>query len=435
MHMKLLKSFCISLGTKILVLFILLISRTLTARMLGPENLGSVGNALNLTTIISRWGSLGIAPATQFTGSKYPDQRNVLLIYVIAISLFLGLLNFLILIYFKDEIFVWHFNFDRYDQNLFLRFIPWLPVVIMSMTIPVLLLGLGQFKDYSFTQILPPLLQTTLICLAYNRLDSIDLIVFSQLISWISAVVIALFLFDYTNFSFQIERQLFLIYTKYALQAWPQVILQFGIARFAILIGNHYLSSQDLGFYILAANLSDSFLILTASVTPVLFNQIALKGADLAFLGRSIRFSNLFSLLIFTFVALLGKPVFLYFFGIIFAPSWNLLLLLLLSVVFNGMIRICINYLAALEKNIAVSLIQGIQLCTLLVASSFTCPAFGLSGLCYASILASISGFLFCLMILKQLKERKELSIISLFLINREDTKIIYAAVKQIRKS
>ena len=418
--MKFIKILSLSFGTKILSLAILLISRILTARILSPADFGSVGNALNLITIITRWSSLGSGPATQFIASKYSSQRNSLLIYAIIFSVFTGITALLIFYYFKAEISSSQFKNDQ-SGAAFLRFIPWLPVINLSMTLPILLLGLGRFKEYSFTQVLPLLFQVVVILLAYNRQNAFNFIVWAQVISWISTVAITLVFIDYKNFSFEFDGKLFEIYCKYALKAWPQVVLQFGISRFAVLIGSYFLSVQDLGYFILATNLTESFLILSTSLTPLVFNRIASRGPDFSFLGKSLRFTGLSFILICPIVTCFGKPIFLLFFGVPYDPSWNLFLLLLISTMFNALNRICMNYIAAMGKNMILSGIQLTQLILLFLGGFWACSVFGITGLCYASTTASVTGFLCYIFIIKKMEEKQISDLFSLFLFERKD--------------
>ena len=423
--MKFITSFYYTFGTKVISLFILLLSRILTARILGPAELGSLGNALNFTTIVSRWGSMGIAPATQFVSSKYPLQKNTVFFYAIFASVLLGIVNLIFLVYFKNEIPNWQFQSDMNAQWAYLKFIPFLPFIIVSMTLPILLLGSGQIKKYSFTQILPLLLQTVILLIAYFQPLSLDVIILAQIIYWLSTVFIAFFLIGFKNFSLKADKDLLLIFVKYALKSWPQVILQFGITRFAVLIGSQYLSSKNLGYYILASNLSESFLVINTSITPLLFNRISAQGSNIKLLGISLRLSIISFLPVLLITAVFGKPIFIFFFSSEFDQTWNLLLLLLLSILFHSLARICINYIAALGKNTIISMIQLFQLTVLFVVCTLSCPAFGVFGLCWASIAASLAGFVLCI-ISVQKYEKEYSGSFSLFRFTKNDVNIIF---------
>ena len=430
--MKFIKILFLSFGIKILSLSILLISRILTARILPPADFGSVGNALNLITIITRWSSLGAGPATQFTASKFSSKKNSLLIYAIIFSVFTGITGLLIFYYFKAEIFSSQFKNDQ-NGYVFLRFISWLPVINLSMTLPILVLGLGHFKEYSFTQVLPLLFQAVVISLAYNQQNAFEFIIWAQIISWILTVAITLVFIDYKNFSFKFDGKLFEIYSKYALKAWPQVTLQFGISRFAVLIGSYLFTSQDLGYFILAANLAESFLILSTSLTPLIFNRIASKGPDFAFLGKSLRFSGLSFIFIWPVVTLFGKPIFLLIFGVAYDPSWNLFLLLLISTMFHALNRICMNYIGATGKNMILSGIQLTQLILLFLMGFCACSFFGITGLCYASTAVAVTGFLCYIFIIKKMEEKQISDLFSLFLFDRKDINMLRRILKDIR--
>lgn len=425
--MKFITSFYYSFGSKIISLIILLITRILTSVILGPADLGSIGNALNFTTIVSRMGSFGIAPATQFISSKYPLKKNTLFIYVIFSSILIGILNLILLIYFRKEILNWQFHSDSNAQSAYLQFISLLPLVILSMNLPVLLLGSGRIKAYSLTQLIPLFLQTAVIIIAYYHQKSITHIISAQLVYWITAVFISLIFINYKNFKFEFDKNLLLVFIRYSFKAWPQIILQFGITRFAVLIGSQYLSNENLGYYILASNLSESFLVINTSITPLIFNKIASTGPNIPLLGTSLRFSILLFLPIFFVTLILGKPIFIYLFSIKFEQTWDLLLVLLFSVLFQSMIRICLNYLSAMGKNGIVSIIQIIQLCALWIISLISCPIFGVSGLCYSSVCASIIGFCFSLIALKKLGNG---NISLLFIPKKNDMNLLFRILR-----
>ena len=247
----------------------------------------------------------------------------------------------------------------------------------------------------------------------------------AQIIYWLSTVFIAFFLIGFKNFCLKADKGLLLIFVKYALKSWPQVILQFGITRFAVLIGSQYLSSKNLGYYILASNLSESFLVINTSITPLLFNRISAQGSNIKLLGTSLHLSIISFLAVLLITAVFGKPIFIFFFSSEFDQTWNLLLLLLLSILFHSLARICINYIAALGKNTIISMIQLFQLTVLFVVCTLSCPAFGVFGLCWASIAASLAGFVLCI-ISVQKYEKEYSGSFFLFRFTKNDVNIIF---------
>jgi O-antigen/teichoic acid export membrane protein len=130
--MSFIRSFSFTFGTKALSLVLLLVMRILMARLLGPAGFGSFGVALNLITILSRWGSVGIAPATQLIIGKHPDLKNSVFTCTLILSLILGLINFLLIHFFADELVTWQLGENPSAQNIFRQIYPFMPVIILS---------------------------------------------------------------------------------------------------------------------------------------------------------------------------------------------------------------------------------------------------------------------------------------------------------------
>lgn len=421
--MQLINSIGRILGTKVLSLLLLLVLRVLTARLLGAADLGSIGNALNFSTIVCRWGTVGIAPATQFMTSKYASQRNMILTFVLVASIAISITNLVVLFYFEDKILEWQFASDHNGRSAYVKLIPWLPTIVLSMTLPIFLLGSGRIKAYSFTQTIPVFLQLLFIAILAYQIKTINLVLTSQIIYWLSTIMISILFIRPKIFPVHFDLKILKAFGKYAIKSWPQVILQFGIARFAVLAGAQFLSSQDLGFYLLASNLSESFLLLTTSLMPIVFNQVASRGSSPELLGRSLLVSNLSILFAFTASLFFAKPALLIVFGNEFAPSGDLLILLLISVLFQGMIRILSTYFAALSQNGIINLIQLLQLVLLIVTSYLICPVTGPDGLCYAAIVASVSGCVASLIAYRRI-EGNSISLVRLFIPTKNDVKV-----------
>lgn len=432
--MRFVRSLFKILGVKVFSLVILFVYRILAARILGPSDLGSVGAALNLTTIISKWGSLGIAPATQFVSSKFPVRSGLIAVYVFTASVIVGLIDWGLLIFYQNEILDWQFKADPNGRIFFTAFANMLPAIVLSMTLPILLLGSNRLKEYSITQLLPLILQSLFTGVYFYQNNTIHTIVWSQAIYWISTVLVALAFMDFRSLQFQLDRNLLSVFAKYSLKSWPQVLLQFGISRFAILIGSQNLDSKSLGYYLLASNLSEAFLVLNSAITPLVFNRISAEGPDSKLLVRSLKFSTFSLLIAFMVTIAIGKPIFILFFGATFEPSWNLFLLLLVSVLFHGIVRIYLSYIAALGKNMVVSGIQLTELLLLLTIAGYACKAFGSAGLCYSGICASLIAVILCI-IYVQKTDKESPGFFSLFRIDKEDIKPITSIFRAMTNS
>ena len=79
------------------------------------------------------------------------------------------------------------------------------------------------------------------------------------------------------------------------------------------------------------------------------------------------------------------------------------------------------NYIAAMGKNMILSGIQLTQLILLFLGGFWACSVFGITGLCYASTTAPVTGFLCYIFIIKKMEEKQISDLFSLFLFDRKD--------------
>lgn len=416
--MSFIRSFSITFATKAITLLLLLACRILTARLLGPAELGVFGAALNLTTLISRWGSLGTVPATQVMVAQNLNSKQALLTFTILSSTILGLLNILLVWLFEGQIIHWQFSNSGASSNVFRQLYPFFPIILLSMTLPIYLLGLGQYRKYALTQIIPLSIQA--IILLISAKITLDLIIIAQFVYWLSTVMIGCILIGYRNFNFIFPTALFHKYIHFSVGIWPLIIVQFGIARFTILAGSQFLTPKELGEYLLASNISEAFFFIHTSLTPIILNQTK-SGIDQSkFLVRSLRLSNLILIFVCLAVLLIGKLPFLYLFGVDYLKSWNLLLWLLPGVLMHGMVAVFLSQLIASSKKQIAFYIQLTTLMVLIAFSLLLCPVYRAVGLCFAGFLSSFAAWICCIMVRKR-NDGDKFEIMSLFIPTAED--------------
>ncbi len=427
--MSFIRSFSITFASKAFSLILLLICRILTARLLGPSDLGVYGSALNLATILSRWGSMGTVPATQLIISQNPLSKNQILTFILLASWVLGIANILIIYAFQEIIMTWQFPGSLAAFKLFKKLYLFLPVILLSMMLPIYLLGLSQYRNYALTQIIPLCVQVSIILSASEMSENNRIVVVAQLASWLTTVLISIVLIGFRNFHFEFSRSLFIKFTHLSIAMWPLIIIQFGLSRFAILIGSHSLSAVELGQYFLASNLSEAYFFIHASLAPIILNQSGADKPHINFLVRSLRFGNLLLIISLTITILIGRQPFLYFFGDDYAGSWKLFLLLIPNVLFHGMVSVFIHHLLARGKKQIALIFQLTSLVILVLSSFLLCPLYGASGLCVASFISSFCAWL-CYLLKIKYDTNRMLSIGALWIPTSED----WNYLKNLRK-
>jgi O-antigen/teichoic acid export membrane protein len=301
------------------------------------------------------------------------------------------------------------------------------------MTLPILLLGAGQYRAYSLTQTIPLLIHIILLASALYGLTRANVAIAAQLLYWLSMVIVGTFLIAFRNFQWCFESKMFSSYIHYSFSMWPLVIFQFGLTKLPVLIGNQYLNSESLGYYMLACNLSEALFVLYNSITPIVFNKTISIESNPEFVPRSIRFSNILLLLVALVICLTGKPIFTLLFGDSFNTSWTFLLKLLPWVLFQGMTSILLNYLIAAEKHKIVSSIQFTALVVLILAGMSLCSHFGMNGLCIAMLCSSLTAFFLAFLAIR-FRTLQKLELMSLFTPVRQDWQDIRRLIEILKK-
>jgi O-antigen/teichoic acid export membrane protein len=400
--MNFLKSFSFTFLTKAFSIVVLLLCRILLARLLGPSELGSFGNALNLTTLFARWSSLGTVPATQFVAAKHAGYRYEILTITMVLSVILGISGLLFFYLLPTHIVIWQFGHDTFGKEIFEQLIPFLPIVILSMTLPINLLGQGDYKAYSTSQIVPLIIQTSLLGFAFMSTNPVQIVIAGQITYWILMAVISLLKNRVRSFHLSVNSKIATDYVRMALKMFPLVILQYTLARFPILAGSRYLSTKELGYFILASNLSEAFLILYTAITPIIFNRTLKSRSCPIFLIKVICYSGALMLIILILVLTSGGFVFLYLFGERYLPSWRLLQLLSPTILLHGIFTLSVNHFVAIEKTPTVICTYLAGILTLAISCILFCPAYGVIGLCYSSILSALATALICIFLVRK---------------------------------
>ncbi|HEV7381203.1 MAG TPA: hypothetical protein VGN64_15505, partial [Dyadobacter sp.] len=337
-------------------------------------------------------------------------------------SLVLGTINLLIVYIFRTSIAGWQFADDESGKTMFLQMFVFLPLILMSMTFPIFLQGQGRYRSYTISQLLPLVFQTGILALSLVSKLSFQTVLLAQIAYW--CVMAATGIINSVTMKYHpiIDPALFTVFSKLAVNMFPLILLQYGLARFAVLAGSHYLAPADLGHFIVASNLAEALSIVYTSLSPIIFSQSLQQRSDINPLFQTIRFSNMAMVLILLIMLSAGKPIFLYIFGNSYEQSWPLLMLTFPGVVMHGISVLLINYLIASEMTSRVLFVYLTGLFVLISSSTILCPAYGGPGLCSALALSSLTTLVTSSLLIKR---KSNYCIYSLFIPKQEDWLII----------
>ncbi|MGE0553602.1 MAG: lipopolysaccharide biosynthesis protein [Gemmatimonadales bacterium] len=366
--------------------------RLLLAAMLGPSRLGTFGIASSTIAILSRWLSFGATPAAQYAGGRQtgsaPPARAVLL-YGALVAL-----AALVICWVATPLIGGLIFGDKSEAlEIFVFFRPWLPVLIVGMTLSLFLLGQGRIRIYGALQVLPELGFLAVLVAFWLLGRDLEGALWGQVTAWAVLGVVALAANRSTLAGGRLSRRSFAEVSSYGVRAWPLVFLQFGIARVALLVGARFVEAEALGYYVLASGLADALTLFPGLVAQLVFNAAGRPGPgvrELAF--RVIRLSTVALVLGATAVALVGKPLFVLAFGQPYAPAWLVLVVLLGTTVCRGTFALLIAVLSGRGRPGLSNVAQMVELTTLLVLVPIGAVRFGVVGMAGAAVVASVAG-------------------------------------------
>ena len=428
--MKIIKDFFNQAGGGLISTVVLGIYRVLLARFIGPELLGIFSSTLNFTTVSSRWLSLGISPSIQYYANKNIDKNKLFsysLFFSVGLSLIFLSATQLFIRYFSKQ-----FEYPE-SFNHIINIYSYCGIFIyLSLIFPIFILGNKQYYFYQQTQVIPIL---ALICSFFvfvNFNDVLFAAVYSQIVYWITASFISCYRFRGYKLSFTISDVLFRKVIKYGIHAWPIVFLQFGISRITIFIAMMFISASEIGYFTLAANVSEILSSILKSINPIIFNKASDDSLGITKLLFAMKMSFYVNLCIGSIFILFGKYFFIKMFSNSFASSWDIMPYVLISVLLNETIHLCSNYFAGRNKLKYTIFIQSNNLIFLVISLVILTPVFKLDGVVIAFFLASFYSFCITVWLIK--KHDCDISIYTILVLSQDDFMQLNKIRSYIRK-
>lgn len=390
------------LGTSQLVnMGLTLVSRILLTRILGRDLFGEFGLALNNITVLSRIGSFGIAPGSQYHAGKKDFSPEEVVPTAFWVSLVIGLLSFAVATLGKPWIYQELFARDTpHDQAwlVFYHMLPFLPVVIVAMNLAVMMIPLERKRAYSVMQATAMI---PLIALALGlwqfvpSLTPLRVVISAQLAAWFWMLGFAGWhLWPWLKrfrFSKPAARELL----RYGLQAWPNVILTVGAARFITVFGAGYAEPRDLSIYILGLNLAEASLAPYTMVGQLVLSRVADDtDADGKSTLQLMRLSWVLLLVIVLVFAAVGPWAVPLLFGPDFSPAVPVSIALCVTGFAHAQMATLSNFFAGKGQPGLTKWGLGAEVVAMFALLAWLGPLHGVWGLVAASIASALLGWL-----------------------------------------
>lgn len=386
-----------NLGANLLIIILGLVGSIILARWLGPGQRGIFAAIILIPTILQYFINFGLSSATIYFTAQPLSNKNTIwsnLIFVGTIQSILGfLMGWFIVNFYLQK----HFSFSIYLGHLYLFTVP---LGLFGMYATYVLQGAAHFKVINFLKCVVPIGYCVgIIWLKFQENLTIENLVYVQLIIQSFYVIIAVF-FLYkillTRFSFKIEVDLMRQMLSYSIKVWFGDISQLANSRIDQLLIGAFLSSRDLGIYMVALSIAAFTGIFANAVRTIMLPSITGKEFFQEKVAETIEFFQKYWL-------------FSIFFHVIFAMSLSILIPFVFGKAYSESIIICqilifgsffINAKTVLGGGILsmgfpeiMSFVEIIGMIVSLILSVFLLKIYGLAGVAIAISLSYVSQF------------------------------------------
>lgn len=379
----------LTIVTRVALLASGIITAILTAKLLGPAGRGQYAYITTLGLIASQLGTMGLATNNARLAATDPAAIGPLAANTFWIALTIGSVAaagvFLVSLSGGADISVFALI------SLFVV----VPATLYSLLATNILIGLMKIGSFNFNQLIATLIQLTGIILTLSLSRQVAVLVWANAVS---ATLAALFLWAmlsrYGARSFAFDRQLFSNGLGYSGRVYVITLIGFLVGRLNIVFLERFADHAAVGIYSVAAQFSDTMMLLPTTVAMILFPELVKAGSHGA-LSRTWRTAGVVAALMASVALITGllAPLFIPFmFGTAFTQSALVLIWLLPGTVALGIGSIFSQLLVARGVPMINIWIWVVCLLLLLLGDALLIPRFGAVG---ASISVSCSYIFF----------------------------------------
>jgi O-antigen/teichoic acid export membrane protein len=259
-------------STRILLIFLSLITSILVARALGPEARGLYAVALTIGMIGVQFSNLGLHSSNTFQIAKNPELMPSLLGNSLAISFIFG--SFCAVI----AGLIFHFFPDSAPIQGLLLFLAllWIPFGLAFLLTQNLLIGIQEIRAFNKIEII-------------NKVIAVVFIVLIIALGWTSAesifaaaLIAMIFCFilmtkkitEHLSRSPHLSLSIFKRNISYGIKSYLGSLITFLFLRVDLLMVDRILGKKETGFYDIAINLSEMVYLFPLVVSMLLFPKL-----------------------------------------------------------------------------------------------------------------------------------------------------------------
>lgn len=401
-----------TLGRQLFVIALGLGTVVLLARTLGPEGRGQYAIALLLATSLVQFLNLGIASANvYFLGQNKVSVRTAL---ATSIQLWwklsiVGIIIAILIISFKAN--TWFPNTST--SSLLLSLVVF-PISLLQAYVISLLQGIQDFKRYNLALLVTPVITffTAIILVLFAGQGVLGALIASIIGIFMGLITSLLAIKNHwLNSKLNFDENYNSRCLTYGWKAHLSNILAFANYKADIFMVNLFLTSSDVGIYVVAVNLVEQLWVLSSAVSTVTLPRLAELHRDEAkrkiltpIIARLVLFTTLLGSII---LAVFAKPLVIILFGPEFIKATNAMMGLIPGIVVLSLARALANDIAARgrpELNTYASIFVVLINITFNI---FLIPLMGILGAAIATSISYVANAIFILFIYSRLSKNK----------------------------
>jgi O-antigen/teichoic acid export membrane protein len=378
-----------TLGTRVALVAIGLVTSVLVARSLGPEGRGLYAVAVAIGAIGVQLGNLGLHASNTWEVSREPGLLPTLVANSALVSVVIGgggaFLGWLVLT-------AWPGIVDL-PADLLALALSAIPIGLAYLLLQNLLIGTGRIRQFNSIELAARLATVAMLALVILAgTVSAFLAVLAGVLGvtfGVAACAVALRVGIAGRLGPHLE--LLRQHGRYGLKAYAAALLSFLVLRFDLIMVQHFRGAEDAGYYSIAVGMADLLYMIPVVVGMLLFPRLSAMTDE----SRKWWIASRMAVLVGAAMgalsvpaALLANPAISVLFGRAFLPAGPAFLWLLPGVVMLSMATVLLNYGAATGLPRWTWLTPLLGLAVNVAANVVLVPVHGIVGAAWASGLA-----------------------------------------------
>ena len=376
-------------ATRIVLVFMGLITSVIVARILGPEGRGLYAVAATIGGIGVQFGNLGLHASNTYYVAKDRNLLSSLAANSVLISFVLGGSGAAVTWFFFS---IWPKLAPVQSVLLGLALI-WIPFGLACMLLQNLLLGIQEVRAYNKVELITNIGNVTLI----GFLFILGIISVESLFSvGLVALIVTLFwtMWRLRSHFTSIPKPSLALFKDnivYGFKAYLAALFSFLVLRVDLVMVKYMLDAEQAGYYSIAAAMADMVYMLPVVTGTILFPKLsAMTDATTKwqFTGRLASRLTLVMFFVAGFAALLAKPMLGLLYGEEFLPAVPAFIWLLPGIVMLSSNTILMNYFASIGMPLITVYSPGFALIVNFALNVKLIPKFGIIGASISSVAA-----------------------------------------------